>query len=198
MRRNLVAAIVAVSVAAGCGGGDDDRVVDLPQPADRAPPAQAVEPEPTERAGSAEPIIGGLTQGGDVFEITFENDLCTVTGHAESAAGIRIFVLRNLDETGLRPNLNVVELIDGHTWEELVASVSGHGLAFNPLPRPEWALDVDGKPSAAFRYQQDHDLADNERTYAFDLDPGPHAIVAYQYDPIGVWLCAPFEVTAAT
>jgi hypothetical protein len=111
------------------------------------------------------------------FEVTFDGNGCTVSGPPEVPIGDYSFLLNNV--SGRRVKLVVAQLLDGHTFQDLVDLQSEPG---DPFAIEPWM-------SKPFYYTKDHKI------YTVFLDEaGEHGIAIGEYNHVNSWLCAPFQV----
>ncbi len=129
---------------------------------------------------------------GDLHEVTFDGEACTLSGPTVVPAGERSFVLRDVsDEQPAGLQIIVRELVDGHTFQELVDNQNEYGRGPGTyFGRPGWVYDVPlvGVTPAA-------DLGPHRDFREVSLDPGTHAVAVWT--PQGgepIWLCAPLDV----
>jgi hypothetical protein len=111
------------------------------------------------------------------FEVTFDGNGCTVFGPSEVPIGNYSFLLNNV--SGRRVKLVVGQLLDGHTFQDLVDLQTEPGDTYGIEP---WM-------SKPFYYTKDHKI------YTVSLDEtGEHGIAIGEYSHESSWLCAPFQV----
>jgi len=111
------------------------------------------------------------------FEVTFDGNGCTVSGPTEVPIGEYSFLLNNLG--GRRVILGVTQLLDGHTFQDLVD--------LQAEPGDNFAIEY--WMSKPFYYTKDHKI------YTVSLDEaGEHGILISVYNHVGIWLCIPFQV----
>jgi len=111
------------------------------------------------------------------FEVTFDGNGCTVSGPTEVPIGDYSFLLNNTSDS--RVKLVVGQLLDGHTFQDLVDLQTEPGDTFGIEP---WM-------SKPFYYTKDHKI------YFVSLDEaGEHVISISEYKHVGIWLCVPFQV----
>jgi len=111
------------------------------------------------------------------FEVTFNGNGCIVSGPTEVPIGDYSFLLNNT--SGRRVKLVVTQLLDGHTFQDLVDLQTEPGDNFMI---ESWM----SKPSY---YTEDRKI------YIVSLDEaGEHGIVISEDKHVGIWLCAPFLV----
>ena len=111
------------------------------------------------------------------FEVTFDGNGCTVSGPTEVPIGDYSFLLNNVSSR--RVKLIVAQLLDGHTFQDLVDLQTEPGDTYGIEP---WM-------SQPFYYTKDHKI------YTVSLDEaGEHAIVISEYKHVGIWHCVPFQV----
>ena len=111
------------------------------------------------------------------FEVTFDGNGCTVSGPTEVPTGDYSFLLNNTSDR--RVKLVVGQLLDGHTFQDLVDLQTEPGDTFGIEP---WM-------SKPFYYTKDHKI------YTVSLDEaGEHVISISVYKHLGIWLCVPFQV----
>ena len=122
-----------------------------------------------------------------VVDVTYDGQGCTVSA-PELPIGDYSFVLTNESQRESTP-LYVVQLVDGHTYQELVDMQAAIGGPPTFMPMPEWAvfaLRSFGAPAL--------DLADNQELYAFSLDEGEHAVYVRIENPSAIHLCDQLDV----
>lgn len=149
-------------LAAGCQqvGGEG-----LPQKAGSDPQPEA------EEVGDGDEL--------STFNILFdENHDCVVEGPDQVPVGTYTFELD--DRSGLKVDLNVVHLIDGHGYQDLLDLQEDPG---EPFVKVYWM-------SLPFYFTTDHVVW----TYTLD-EPGEHAILILQHVFEGSWICDPFLVS---
>ena len=111
------------------------------------------------------------------FEVTFDGNGCTVSGPTEVPIGDYSFLLNNV--SGRRAKLVVGQLLDGHTFQDLVDLQTEPGDTYGIEP---WM-------SQPFYYTKDHKI------YTVSLDEaGEHVISISVYNHVAIWLCIPFQV----
>ena len=111
------------------------------------------------------------------FEVTFDGNGCTVSGPTEVPIGDYSFLLNNT--SGRRVKLVVGQLLDGHTFQDLVDLQTEPGDNFM----------IESWMSKPFYYTKDHKI------YTVSLDEaGEHSIAISEYKHVGIWLCVPFQV----
>jgi hypothetical protein len=111
------------------------------------------------------------------FEVTFDGNGCTVSGPTEVPIGDYSFLFNNT--SGRRAKLVVGQLLDGHTFQDLLDLQTEPGDTFGIEP---WM-------STPFYYTKDH------KVYTVSLDEaGEHCTSISEYKHVGIWLCAPFQV----
>jgi len=111
------------------------------------------------------------------FEVTFDGNGCTVSGPTEVPIGDYSFFLNNTSDS--RVKLIVTQLLDGHTYQDLVDLQTEPGDTFG----------IEYWMSKPFYYTKDHKI------YIVSLDEaGEHGIGISVYNHVGIWLCVPFQV----
>ena len=111
------------------------------------------------------------------FEITFDGNGCTVSGPTEVPIGDYSFLLNNSSGRGAK--LVVAQLLDGHTYQDLVD--------LQAEPGDNYMIET--WMSKPFYYTKDHKI------YIVSLDEaGEHGIVISEDKHAGIWHCAPFQV----
>ena len=111
------------------------------------------------------------------FEVTFDGNGCTVSGPTEVPIGDYSFLLNNVSGRGVK--LIVTQLLDGHTFQDLVDLQTEPGDIFGIEP---WM-------SQPFKYTKDRKI------YTVSLDEaGEHGIAIGTNNHVGIWLCVPFQV----
>ena len=111
------------------------------------------------------------------FEVTFDGNGCTVSGPTEVPIGDYSFLLNNV--SGRRVKLVVTQLLDGHTFQDLVDLQTEPGDTYG----------IETWMSQPFYYTKDHKI------YTVSLDEaGEHAIVISEDKHVGIWHCVPFQV----
>ncbi len=107
-------------------------------------------------------------------------------------AGDYTFVYTNLSDRA-DVHFHVRNLVDGHSYDELVADQQAAGGEGVDFPRPPWVHT----PVLSFERPQ-LELDENQRQHDHVLEPGPHGmLVAPDRSPNALWLCGPLEVVAA-
>lgn len=127
------------------------------------------------------PETGEVEAGAELsnFNVLFdENQDCVVEGPDQVPAGTYTFELD--DRSGLNVDLNVVHLIDGHSYQDLLGLQDKPG---EPFVKVYWM-------SLPFYFTADHVVW----TYTLD-EPGEHAILILQHVFEGSWICDPFLVS---
>ena len=112
------------------------------------------------------------------FEVTFDGNGCTVSGPTEVPIGDYSFLLNNTSDS--RVKLVVGQLLDGHTFQDLVDLQTEPGDNFM----------IESWMSKPFYYTKDHKI------YFVSLDEAgdEHVISISVYNHVGIWLCVPFQV----
>ena len=111
------------------------------------------------------------------FEVTFDGNGCTVSGPTEVPTGDYSFLLNNV--SGRKVLLGVTQLLDGHTFQDLVD--------LQAEPGDNFAIEY--WMSEPFYFTRDH------ITWTVSLDEaGEHGILISVYNHVGIWLCIPFQV----
>ena len=111
------------------------------------------------------------------FEVTFDGNGCTVSGPTEVPIGDYSFLLNNTSDS--RVKLVVGQLLDGHTFQDLVDLQTEPGDNFM----------IESWMSKPFYYTKDHKI------YTVSLDEaGEHVISISVYNHVAIWLCVPFQV----
>lgn len=111
------------------------------------------------------------------FEVTFDGNSCTVSGPAEVPIGDYSFRLINSSDSRIK--LMVTQLLEGHTFQDLVDLQTEPGDNFM----------VKAWMSKPFYYTEDQII------YIVSLDEaGEHGIGLAEYNHVAMWLCGPFQV----
>lgn len=112
------------------------------------------------------------------FEVTFDGNGCTVSGPTEVPIGDYSFLLNNTSDS--RVKLVVGQLLDGHTFQDLVDLQTEPGDNFM----------IESWMSKPFYYTKDHKI------YFVSLDEAgdEHVISISVYNHVAIWLCVPFQV----
>ena len=122
--------------------------------------------------------IPAFTPQTNDFEVTFDGNGCTVSGPTEVPIGDYSFRLINSSESRIK--LMVTQLLDGHTFQDLVDLQTEPGDNYMIEP---WM-------SKPFYYTKDHKI------YIVSLDEAgdEHVISIAEGNHAGIWHCVPFQV----
>lgn len=144
-----------------------------------------------------------LTDEPEYIEVSFDGDECTVSGQAVHAGDEKLLTVFTTSDEYARASLYVFELLDGRSYQDLVAAQPSPGEYFM---EPDFVELRGTDPAESFRRSNEMDLADNQFLTAYSLDEGEHAILVglrefedsllgWQGWHGGIWLCSPLQVT---
>ena len=173
--------LVVLVAAAGCGGSDAPES-DLDT---QAPPVEVA-------ADAETPASPDSTSDEmDIFTVTQAGDGCAVSGPTEVRADqVYYFILKDPSESAR--SLYVGRLTEGKTFQDLLEPQTSPG---DPYPSPSWLIHAEPDGFAMVEFSETADLSDDERAYAFSVEPGPHAIFTHSGELGELWFCAPFQAT---
>ena len=130
-------------------------------------------------------VVSACSGEAGPIEVEFAGSECVAELPGSASAGNQTFVLTNRSDRRSLP-VYVVRLSDGHSYEEFAARQRAEGAYF---VLPDWAEYSLRDPSVA------DPTDDVQRRFAFDLDPGVHAVYLWAARPSAIWLCGPLTVT---
>ena len=142
-----------------------------------SPPGGTTSPDPDLIQSQVIP-----TQTAEPLEITFdvtfdEYHNCIISGPSEVPIGDYLISLT--DQSGLKVDLAVTHLIDGHTYQDLLNLQNAPG---EPFIKVYWM-------SHPRYFTRDH------KVWNYTLDEaGPHVILILKHMFEGIWICDPFRV----
>jgi hypothetical protein len=111
-------------------------------------------------------------------EVTFDGNKCTVEGSEVVTRGVYYFVLN--DESDLNLQLWINQILDGKTFDDLLAWQDEPGVY---LPPPPWIEHPQSRYSV------------EAETMVHYLDKvGLYATLVGGYNPSSLWFCEPFQV----
>ena len=169
----------------GCGTSEDTAATTAAEAPTSAPPSTTTTTTTAATETTPGPEATAPGTSAEVVRVDFNGAECTVS-HTEAPAGDVGFVLADESEL-VGATLLVVELLDGHTFDEVVA------LQTEPLTVIEWPEGWVRLASRTFG-SIGVELADNEQAHLFALQPGAFMVFVDVTLPYGYFFCAPLEV----
>ena len=139
-------------------------------------------------------LVGCGSPSEDQPVITFNGNECTVSGPSELAIGVQPFIFKNTTEKNM--TLGVNQLLDGHTYQDLVdrANQQGSKSDFDGSDSPEW---LNFNATAFVGYEKGESAGEEIITLSVKTI-GDYAINLYDSATETVWLCGPLQVVVAS
>lgn len=176
----LLGLAIALLASAGCGSSDGEANTSAASTVTVATTSTS-EDNPSTTAAT-------ISSVGETIDVTFDGEGCSVDVAPEIPAGDRIFRYTNASELPIR--IKVVLLNDGKSYQDLIAIETDNGGPGNSWSAPTWVQEalISFTPVEA-------EMADRQTALRYDLEPGPHAVIAFATtSPFAVWLCGPLNV----
>ena len=152
------------------------------------PPTETALPTPIQPTETATPPPRSFPENAAEFEVTFDNNGCTVNGPAELQAGEHTFIF--IDRSQWRGELWLLYLQEGKTFQDHLDLQYLPGVWY---PKPPWVF-YDARVSVA--YPELNGESVELSTWKLDR-VGEHFIICYVESPKKLWNVAPIMVVEA-
>lgn len=138
-------------------------------------------------------LVGCGSPTEEQIVVTFDGNECTVSGPSELAVGVQPFIFINSTEKTLSFNVN--QLLDGHTYQDLVDRINQQGskLDSGGADTPEWfSMDV----VVFVGIEKDETTGDETISLRIKKE-GDYAIYLYDALQQTIYLCGPLTMVEA-
>ena len=187
--RSLLGLALVLIASAGCGSSEAEATAPPMDAADTTATSMTSDEASTTDAGISASSTTEEASADGTVGVTFDGSLCTIDDPTPVTIGDRVFVFTNNSDLPVR--MKVMVIADGKMYEDLLAIQTENGGPGNSWSGPAWL------PEALISFTAtDLELADNQSVARYDLESGPHAVLAFATaSPFAIWLCGPLAVT---
>jgi hypothetical protein len=124
------------------------------------------------------------------IKVTFDGEVCTVSGPTALPVGEYLFTVNDLEGAG-PPDLKLGRFTGGNTYQDFLDAQGEPGTY---IPKPDY-LDQE-----ITEVDVDFDLTTGQKSITYALEEGEYAIYIFIADGAkwGQWICAPLKVVEAS